>query len=414
MLKLNNSKDNKIKRVLYITYDGLCDNLGHSQIIPYIFSINKVPNVKLTVISFEKKNKNLQPIKNILDKYKIDWFPLKFTEKKFLLIKILDFTKIIIFPIILYFFNKFKVTHCRGHLPSFSGLILKKIFKVKFIFDCRGLWADERVDNKSWNLKKNLHSKVYLFFKYFEKKFFYYADHTIVLTENLKYFLYFNYKVYKSKITVIPCVADYDKFRLLKPYEINSLKKKLKLNKHDFIIGYFGSISNIYSPEKMINFFLYLKKIYKNPCFIFCSDNFKYLENSTTNYNRLKNNDFLLLSPQKQDLWKYYSLCDYTLSFVISSFARKASFPTKIAESLACGTPIIANRNVGDLNRVLPKLYKNSIVSIENNAELKNLAKKISKLQYSAKKKLRLTSKHNLNLTHANQSYKFIYDEILI
>ena len=41
---------------LFITYDGLLDPLGQSQIIPYLKSIAK-SEIKIKVISFEKKKK---------------------------------------------------------------------------------------------------------------------------------------------------------------------------------------------------------------------------------------------------------------------------------------------------------------------------------------------------------------------
>ena len=39
---------------LFITYDGLLDPLGKSQILPYIISI-KSPQRKINILSFEKK-----------------------------------------------------------------------------------------------------------------------------------------------------------------------------------------------------------------------------------------------------------------------------------------------------------------------------------------------------------------------
>ena len=44
-----------LKSILYITYDGLLDPLGESQIIPYIKGINNDKN-KIYILSFEKKN----------------------------------------------------------------------------------------------------------------------------------------------------------------------------------------------------------------------------------------------------------------------------------------------------------------------------------------------------------------------
>ena len=41
---------------LYISYDGAGDNLGQSQIIPYIVGLSR-RNIRFTFVTFEKKDK---------------------------------------------------------------------------------------------------------------------------------------------------------------------------------------------------------------------------------------------------------------------------------------------------------------------------------------------------------------------
>ena len=41
------------KRIVYLTYDGLTDSLGQSQIIPYLKELSKLNN-KITIISAER------------------------------------------------------------------------------------------------------------------------------------------------------------------------------------------------------------------------------------------------------------------------------------------------------------------------------------------------------------------------
>ena len=73
---LNIKKKNKI---LYISYDGLLDSIGESQILSYLERLSKYFNFYL--ITFEKKNKlNTTLHKNIKDrvlKSNIKWFNLR-------------------------------------------------------------------------------------------------------------------------------------------------------------------------------------------------------------------------------------------------------------------------------------------------------------------------------------------------
>jgi len=63
-------------KILYLTYDGLSDPLGQSQILPYIFKLNKEHD--FDIISFEKQEKlviNKAGLQTKLDSEKINWHP---------------------------------------------------------------------------------------------------------------------------------------------------------------------------------------------------------------------------------------------------------------------------------------------------------------------------------------------------
>ena len=141
---------------LFVTYDGLLDPLGRSQIIPYLKAIAKSKR-KIKVISFEK-NKNIELKKinllrddlikrNIIGKYN------KFSENYGKIGKIYDLIKMFFFSLFIVFTEKIQIVHCRSHIPAIVGYFIKKILKIKLVFDFRGLWVEERFDYNIWNKK---------------------------------------------------------------------------------------------------------------------------------------------------------------------------------------------------------------------------------------------------------------------
>ena len=67
--------------VLYLTYDGLTDSLGRSQVLPYILGLQKAGH-NFTIVSFEKKGafkKDRANIQRIIDDAGIKWIPLSYT-----------------------------------------------------------------------------------------------------------------------------------------------------------------------------------------------------------------------------------------------------------------------------------------------------------------------------------------------
>ena len=84
-------------KILYITYDGILDQLGESQILPYIYGISKNKN-KVHILSFEKRirySRYSEDTKKILSSKSIEWTPLSFTSDLGVLGKIFDLFKII-------------------------------------------------------------------------------------------------------------------------------------------------------------------------------------------------------------------------------------------------------------------------------------------------------------------------------
>jgi hypothetical protein len=69
--------------VLYLTYDGLLDPLGGSQIIPYVKGLSS-PSRKFYILSFEKRKRIIDSaaaMRNELQMLDIGWTFLVFTER---------------------------------------------------------------------------------------------------------------------------------------------------------------------------------------------------------------------------------------------------------------------------------------------------------------------------------------------
>ena len=62
---------------------------------------------------------------------------------------------------------------------AFLGTFLS----ISYIFDFRGLWADERIDKGSWDTSKYSHNIQYRAMKFLERKLLEKAEHVVVLSE---------------------------------------------------------------------------------------------------------------------------------------------------------------------------------------------------------------------------------------
>jgi len=134
--------------ILYITYDGLTDPLGQSQVLPYVMGLaNK--GFSMIILSYEKKDnygKFKEEISKKLADNNIQWKPMKYHARFSVLSTAFDLLNGIFAVRKMIGAQHVKIVHCRSYVSAFLGLMLKKRYGVKFIFDMRGFWVDERRD----------------------------------------------------------------------------------------------------------------------------------------------------------------------------------------------------------------------------------------------------------------------------
>ena len=260
-----------VKRVLYITYDGLTDPLGQSQILPYLKGLSKY-GYQFTILSFEKKDRFIRE-KHVIDQLTaesgIEWVPLTFTSSPPLLSKFYDAIRMKRKAIALYREKKFHLVHCRSYIAADVGLHLKQKFGVKFFFDMRGFWADEKKDGGSWNTDKPFFRRVYNYYKKKEKQYLQQADYVITLTESGKKEL-MTWESYRQQtpLQVIPCCADMDHFTLTNAEQKRKGREQLGL-KDELVISYLGSVGTWYMLHEMLLLFIKIKGAYPNAKFLF-------------------------------------------------------------------------------------------------------------------------------------------------
>lgn len=264
-----------MKTVLYISYDGMTDPLGQSQVLPYLKGLSK-NGYSISLISCEKAErfeKHRETIEQMCQASNIDWHPLKYTKKPPLFSTLWDVRKINKKAKAIYQEKQFELVYCRSYIAALSAMHLKKNYGTKMLFDMRGFWADERIDGNIWSLSNPVFKKAYQFFKKKEKQFFSESDHIVSLTENGKQeILSWNLpSVANDKITVIPCCVDIDLFNPAN-LNISSIQEKratLGLTDTDFVLGYVGSIGTWYMLSEMLDYFKTLKQQIPNTKFLF-------------------------------------------------------------------------------------------------------------------------------------------------
>lgn len=363
-------------RSLYLSYDGMTDPLGQSQVLPYLQGLAK-QGWDITLMSFEKQDRFLQEkatIDRLTNEAGIHWIPLTYTKKPPVLSTLWDLYKLFQTVKKEHRNQPFQLVHCRSYITAFAGLHLKKKHGVPFLFDMRGFYADERVEGGIWNLKNPLFKQIYQFFKAAEQKFLTQADAVVCLTHKgktvMKDFPGVTQEVYE-KIAVIPCCTDMEHFsdRQVQPAMVEAWKNKLNLPPGTTLLAYLGSLGTWYLVEDMVRFVAAAHARYPQLVWLIITrDQPDELWRAATKYGLPK--DAIRIFPaRREELPSVLSLVKASLFFIQPSFSKQASSPTKQGELMAMGIPVICNAGVGDSDYLVRKYQSGYVIEKMEDAD---------------------------------------------
>jgi hypothetical protein len=342
------------KKILYITYDGLTDPLGQSQILPYLKGLSR-HGYQFTILSFEKKER-FQKGKAIIDKLTgesgITWVPLMFSSKPPLLSKFYDALQMRRKAVALHRKQGFDMVHCRSYIAADVGLYLKKRFDIKFFFDMRGFWADEKKDGGSWDVSKPVFKRVYNYYKKKERLYLQNADYIISLTEAGKKEMT-NWEAFDSRIPlkVIPCCADMAHFSVTSADQKQKAKEALGLTKDNLVISYLGSVGTWYMLEEMLLLFKKTREKYPAAKFLFVTHSAPAVINQKISSLGLSPEDFIITEATRVEVPALIKASDINISFIKPVFSKISSSPTKLGEVLSMGIPCDQQQRRGRCGR---------------------------------------------------------------
>lgn len=339
-------------KVLFISYNSINDSVAKSQVIPYLEKL-ALKDIDVTLLSYEKvhlisDSDFINKMKQRLSLSKIRWYRLRYHKKPSLPATIYDIIQGIIYVFLLDLKYRFDVIHARMIVPATICLFLQKIRKFRWLFDMRGLLAEEYVGHGRW--KEN--GIKFKLVKYIEKKCILNANFIIVLTQRQKDFIlglpFMNKK--NIGIDVIPCCVDLEKFTLNLDKK-NPIIEQFGL-RDKFILIYLGSLGTCYLLLEMLDYFLCLRRRIHNAFFLFVVNDNKDYVLKKVEERGLKKEEFGVVSCNFEDVPAMLSVGDAGIYF-INPYKKIGSCPIKLGEFLACGLPVISNSGIGDTAEII-------------------------------------------------------------
>ncbi len=391
------------QNILYISYDGLTDTLGQSQILPYVAGLSK-KGYRFTILSVEKRERYeiyKSTINKICKDNNIDWQFIFYTKNPPIISSVYDIQKMKRKAKLLHQEKQFLLVHSRSYMGSIVALYLKEKFNINFIFDMRGFYPDERVDGKTWDLSKWHYQQVYQYFKKKEKQFLTRADAVISLTHAGKNIMEQDWKVHLP-INVIPCATDIE---LFKPIQV---KQKTELT-----VGYLGSLGTWYMLPEMLALYQIVLQKYSKAHFLILTPDLPEQVYSEARKQNISTENIQVRFATREELPNLLSTFDIGLFFISPSFSKQASSPVKQGELMSMGIPVITNSGVGDTDEIINKYKSGVLIKEFTKSEYEKVVSEIPKMLLWDKAKLREGAIDYFSLQKGIENYAKIYASLL-
>jgi glycosyltransferase involved in cell wall biosynthesis len=343
------------RRVLFISYNGMLDPLGQTQVIPYLRELAK-RGVQFTLLSFERAAafagegvRKRDELQRELRAQGIEWHWLRYHQRPSLPATMYDVVAGIRKARSLIRRNRIGLVHARSHIPATMALALKRSLGTKMIFDLRGLMAEEYVDAAHW--RKD--SLPYRITKAAERRIFEETDGVVTLTERI-WPIIREWKGLRGRDVhhaVIPCCVDLSLFKFS---DDERAKRRAELGLGDkFTIVYSGSLDGWYLTEEMADFFAAFRQRRPDAHLLWLTNGSHDRVKELMKSRNVAADHFSVLSVPARTVPSYLSAADAGLSFIKRCVSKLASSPTKNAEYLACGLPLIINAGIGDSDALI-------------------------------------------------------------
>lgn len=305
--------------VVYVTHDSLSEGIGMSQIVPLLIGLSG-KGLRVGVISCEKTAPTVV-LRDLLRESGISWKVIKFGRfgplggagRVFRIAKNLP---------------KAAVYHCRGDISATATSIRSR---NPFLWDVRGLWLDQKII-----LSELSHEKVVIrVAKLLEARAASKASAVTTLSAAVYPVLQKRHPQLTKWHSVIPTCVDLNKF---------SLETNLPKERNLLLSGVFN---NYYDLDKTKDFISILKQDFKISV--------TWCHGKEANRNSLGVGEDVIKTLVQTEMPSEIANSSFGLAFCKEDAGESllGVMPTKVAEFLATGRPVIVSRGIGDLDSML-------------------------------------------------------------
>jgi hypothetical protein len=217
----------------------------------------------------------------------------------------------------------------------------------------------------------------------------------------------------ESKVTVIPCCADFSYFPLTTAARKAKARDVTGIPHNARVLGYLGSVGPVYMLNRFFRLFEIAAHEDSNYHALVITQDVEALRKIMSRHLAVTLLERVHIKPSSRaEVPNVLPAMDVLVSFIQPSYARMSAAPTKLAECFAEGIPAICNDRVGDVATHIRQLHAGVIVNPMSDADLTSVAQKMDEICAMGGRRLRDAARPLLGLEVAEERYRFIYSNL--
>lgn len=334
------------RRVVYLCYLSLEDPLVHSQVLAYLSGLAQRGHF-VHLVTWEPRQalttSNRRRWQHRLADQGIAWHGLRYHRRPSVVATAYDALRGAALTTWLIRRHRLDTVHARSHVPAAMALVARALTGCSLIFDVRGLLADEYADVGHWSRG----GAPYRVLKVVERAAITRADGIVVLTERLRQHLFAR----DPRVVVIPCCADVARIASAAS-DRNAQRRELGLAERRVLV-YVGKFAGWYMEGEMVAFFATARRERPDLHFLVVSQSDPNIVRREFRRQAVPPDAYTVTQAAPEDLGRVLGGADAGMCLVRPLPSKISSSPTKVAEYLAAGLPVLSTAGIGDVDELL-------------------------------------------------------------
>ena len=369
------------------------------------------------MISFEKPDRmegHEEEVRRRCSEAHIDWRPQRFRSTPPLVAKVLDLASMRRAAVRAVRERRFDFVHCRSYPAASVGLRLKRKHGVPLLFDMRGFWPDQRREGGRWSETTMVGRALFRRWKRLEAELYRASDQIVVLTAAAREVVAASPHYRGAPISVIPCCADFGLFRQATPELRSAARSQQEIAEDDPVLVYLGSLGTVYRLDAILGVFAAARERLPELKLLFIGSGPD--EPILAEARRLgipvDGEEIRSVTAAREDVPRWLNAGDVGLCFCTPTFSSLGVSATKVGEYLACGLPVVGNRQIGDLARIVDAVGGGYVLDDLSPPSIRSAGEAIPALLNADRTEIRERASGFVELGEAVAAYRQIYDDI--